>query len=560
MSEGAHRPRDANARGTWRTPSHTALMSMVDEEAEPHPKTPKEDAPHGRPSARPLDPEAEHDALLQRLFMRGNRPRASFAALPSANFRPQKNGVGVEGEACSQRLPPDVWGDEEAWSPQRPSVSDKREVWPTAVPSVPRHSAPHSALEVHAAEARLRADRLTPAWPEENGILSRRPSGGRAPPISPHSPLSKPSSSHLPLSPTSHLPHSPASDGSGAALSRHSSLDHGTWMADSLAPSMQWPPPKRMPMGHSQSLSRGSRRNASLQVTTDFNDSLPHGVGARSASASLWPSRKLAESATNDSPRRTSSIRSSSSLWPPLALHEPPAERDERRGSDPVAALARMSLSDPPMTSPTSKMGLDRTNSHPASPAGALDAQAQEYTPYMPYYYSYMPPASPSLSIPVRSFVIKSFTDVDVEKSLVHGVWTSTEKGNRRLDQAWATSGHIGPIYLFFSVNGSGRFCGVAQMMSGLDYSQSSSIWAEGHRWKGLFRVRWLLVKDVPNSQLRHILLSNVGEVKPVTQSRDTQELLPAASNELLRIFCTYMSYSTLPAAAEMYNGYRTDP
>lgn len=205
-------------------------------------------------------------------------------------------------------------------------------------------------------------------------------------------------------------------------------------------------------------------------------------------------------------------------------------------------------------------MGLERTGSHPASPGGGLDAQAQEYTPYMPYYYSYMPLPSPSLSVPVRSFVIKSFTDVDVEKSLVHGVWTSTEKGNRRLDQAWATSGHIGPIYLFFSVNGSGRFCGVAQMMSGLDYSQSSSIWAEGHRWKGLFRVRWLLVKDVPNSQLRHILLSNAGEVKPVTQSRDTQELLPAASNELLRIFCTYMSYSTLPAAAEMYNGYCTDP
>lgn len=111
------------------------------------------------------------------------------------------------------------------------------------------------------------------------------------------------------------------------------------------------------------------------------------------------------------------------------------------------------------------------------------------------------------LPMPVRAFVIKSFTNVDVERSLRHGVWTSTEKGNHRLDRAWAASHESGPIYLFFSVNGSGRFCGVAQMTSGLDYSQSSDIWADGHRWKGLFHVQWLIVKDVPNARLRHIVL-----------------------------------------------------
>lgn len=108
---------------------------------------------------------------------------------------------------------------------------------------------------------------------------------------------------------------------------------------------------------------------------------------------------------------------------------------------------------------------------------------------------------------PERAFVIKSFTEVDVKVSLTHGVWASTEKGNHRLDKAWMKSSQRGPIYLFFSVNGSGRFCGLAQMVSGLDYTQSSNIWAEGHRWKGLFHVHWLMTKDVPNSHLRHILL-----------------------------------------------------
>ncbi|EDP41601.1 hypothetical protein MGL_3982 [Malassezia globosa CBS 7966] len=149
---------------------------------------------------------------------------------------------------------------------------------------------------------------------------------------------------------------------------------------------------------------------------------------------------------------------------------------------------------------------------------------------------------------PERAFVIKSFTEVDVKVSLTHGVWASTEKGNHRLDKAWMKSSQRGPIYLFFSVNGSGRFCGLAQMVSGLDYTQSSNIWAEGHRWKGLFHVHWLMTKDVPNSHLRHILLHNTPEHKPITQSRDTQELPVDAAMLLLHIFHSHHGTSSLLA------------
>lgn len=148
--------------------------------------------------------------------------------------------------------------------------------------------------------------------------------------------------------------------------------------------------------------------------------------------------------------------------------------------------------------------------------------------------------------MPERAFVIKSFTAIDVQLSVTHGVWTSTEKGNHRLNKAWMRSSQRGPIYLFFSVNGSGRFCGVAQMVSGLDYTQSSNIWAEGDRWKGLFHVHWLILKDIPNARLRHMTLLNTVERKPITQSRDTQELLPEAALELLHIFHTHQSVSSL--------------
>lgn len=47
-------------------------------------------------------------------------------------------------------------------------------------------------------------------------------------------------------------------------------------------------------------------------------------------------------------------------------------------------------------------------------------------------------------------------------------------------------------IYLFFSVNESRRFCGVAQMASPVDLRASLPDWSftETHRWKGSFAVQ----------------------------------------------------------------------
>ena len=65
-----------------------------------------------------------------------------------------------------------------------------------------------------------------------------------------------------------------------------------------------------------------------------------------------------------------------------------------------------------------------------------------------------------------RFFVIKSYTEDDVQKSLKHEIWSSTVLGNKRLNGAFLESGEKMPIYLFFSVNGSRHFCGVAQMLT----------------------------------------------------------------------------------------------
>ena len=123
-----------------------------------------------------------------------------------------------------------------------------------------------------------------------------------------------------------------------------------------------------------------------------------------------------------------------------------------------------------------------------------------------------------------RFFIIKSYSEDDVHKSIKYGVWASTDTGNRRLDSAFREMAGRGPIYLFFSVNASGQFSGMAQMESPLDYTKKFGCWAQD-KWAGTFMIKWTFIKDIPNAQFRHILLSN-NEGKPVTNSRDTQEVL----------------------------------
>ena len=60
--------------------------------------------------------------------------------------------------------------------------------------------------------------------------------------------------------------------------------------------------------------------------------------------------------------------------------------------------------------------------------------------------------------------------------------------------------------------------------MSGpVDFDKNLEYWQQD-KWVGCFPVKWHIVKDVPNSLLKHITLEN-NENKPVTNSRDTQEV-----------------------------------
>ncbi|KAJ6711290.1 EVOLUTIONARILY CONSERVED C-TERMINAL REGION 11 [Salix purpurea] len=117
-----------------------------------------------------------------------------------------------------------------------------------------------------------------------------------------------------------------------------------------------------------------------------------------------------------------------------------------------------------------------------------------------------------------KFFVIKSYNEDDVHKSIKYDVWASTPNGNKKLDAAFHNAEVVSsetstkcPIFLFFSVNGSGQFVGLAEMVG----------------------------------QLRHIVLEN-NDGHSVTFSRDTQEIGLEKGLEMLNIFKSYSAKTSI--------------
>ncbi|AQL09673.1 YTH domain-containing protein ECT2-like [Zea mays] len=146
-----------------------------------------------------------------------------------------------------------------------------------------------------------------------------------------------------------------------------------------------------------------------------------------------------------------------------------------------------------------------------------------------------------------KFFVIKSYSEDDIHKSVKYNVWASTTNGNKKLDAAYQeaqSKGSACPIFLFFSVNTSGQFVGVAEMTGAVDFEKTLEYWQQD-KWNGSFSVKWHIVKDVPNNILKHIILEN-NENKPVTNSRDTQEIRLEQGLQMLKIFKDHVSKTSI--------------
>ncbi|KAL4380348.1 hypothetical protein AHAS_Ahas04G0024500 [Arachis hypogaea] len=101
------------------------------------------------------------------------------------------------------------------------------------------------------------------------------------------------------------------------------------------------------------------------------------------------------------------------------------------------------------------------------------------------------------------------------------------------------------PIFLFFSVNASRQFVGVAEMLGPVDFNKDMKFW-KLYKYNGFFPIRWHIIKDVPNTQFCHIRIIVENENRDVTYTRDTQEIGLKQGLEMLNIFKSYSAKTSL--------------
>lgn len=153
-------------------------------------------------------------------------------------------------------------------------------------------------------------------------------------------------------------------------------------------------------------------------------------------------------------------------------------------------------------------------------------------------------------------YVIKSFSEEDVHKSIKYGVWSSSKNGNTTLTNSFSLSKDKGGyVYLFFSCNGSGRFVGVARMKTPCDNDKSFEYWTQDAKWLGLFEVEWVFIKDVPFKEFKSIVITmKDGETKPISNARDVQEVPFSFAKQMMEIFETYQNTNTILENFEYYD------
>lgn len=163
-----------------------------------------------------------------------------------------------------------------------------------------------------------------------------------------------------------------------------------------------------------------------------------------------------------------------------------------------------------------------------------------------------------------RFFIIKSYTEEDVHKAIKYQLWSSTDRGNKILDDAFLDLQGLkskrdadsdlevqqaiaeAQVYLLYSVNKSKHFCGVAKMIQRVNHKEDhADLWKQPGKWPGSLKIEWVYIKDIPNTQFIHIE-NPLNENKPACQGRDCQEVYPKTGERMLAIFQSFRSTTRL--------------
>lgn len=136
-----------------------------------------------------------------------------------------------------------------------------------------------------------------------------------------------------------------------------------------------------------------------------------------------------------------------------------------------------------------------------------------------------------------KFFVMRSDNEPDMEICLADNRWIGLRKANVKVDNGYRRSG--GNVVIFFGVSKKRRFCGVARMLSAVDWENTDEDWMpreDGEKYEGRFEVEWLTVNELHFDLIQHVP-ARLGKQRKAVQSMDGFELAPESGYELLRVY-----------------------
>jgi len=160
-------------------------------------------------------------------------------------------------------------------------------------------------------------------------------------------------------------------------------------------------------------------------------------------------------------------------------------------------------------------------------------------------------------------FIIKSFTEEDIHKSIKYNIWSSTNFGNNKLNLEYQNK--QGKVYLLFSTYKSNQFTGFAQMKSEVNFKNTFPLWARDN-WRATFNIEWLLIKDVPFKEFRNINCvkrekKSNGEynfinysTKSLSNSPDCQTIPTSEAKEIIQCMVDYQNKNSILEHFEYYD------
>ncbi|KAI9751074.1 MAG: YTH domain-containing protein 2 [Lichina confinis] len=132
-------------------------------------------------------------------------------------------------------------------------------------------------------------------------------------------------------------------------------------------------------------------------------------------------------------------------------------------------------------------------------------------------------------------YIIKAGGEADVRASIGTAICSAGKAGNERLSKAFEERKQGSRVLLLFSVGGSGKFCGLAEMVGPWKRQAVSSIWSATQP-SGHFAVHWIMLKDASFAAFSH-LLDPDDEMQPATYMRDSCRIHPAVARKTVMVY-----------------------